>query len=120
MTLKEVLVQARELISDPERWTTGFVAVDHRGEPTSATHPHATAWCASGAIWHVVGDSRAENLGPWNALSEALGGSVDDHTIPVTNDGPDGHEKILAGFDKAIAKLEAKEAAKAPKILVAS
>ena len=99
MTPLEILKQARELISVPERWTKGAFAYDAqdndlgRGNATGAV-----CWCALGAIEHVVdGPCRghAEDM-----LEDQMGEPVDLYNDRHT------HAEVIAAFDRAIAAAE--------------
>ncbi len=64
----QVLKEARALIADPARWTTGCFAVDAAGEPIGPRDDGACRWCALGAIAAVMPEpiaiSAAENVSP--------------------------------------------------------
>lgn len=110
----EVLRAARNLISDPKHWTRGSFARDKEGRMVLPEDRRATQWCAAGAIYATTRD-RATRGCAQNALRHALpaGG------IWLNNDQDDGHERMLAAFDKAIVALEATQPAEgAPKITI--
>jgi hypothetical protein len=95
----DIIKKARELISDPKRWTKGAGARDKHGDPVPITNPGAVCWCVSGALVHVAGFSDgydAEKL-----LLPGGGG------ITGFNDTHE-HAEVLELMDKAIARLEAK------------
>ncbi len=107
-TTKEILTEARSLITNPDNWTQGFFARDGDGVLLESDSPGATCWCAWGAIQKVVGVSllsKAHNLYLWDTLWNATGepdfGSS-SHVIWSYND-THTHEEVLAVFDKAIA-----------------
>lgn len=107
MTTLETLKAARELISDPDRWTTKASARDAEGRHVHACDPDAVSWCALGAIVRSVGtrDDLHDNDYASNAairLSNAL--TRDDSRVATVND-EQGHAAILALFDKAIANV---------------
>ena len=99
MTPREVLVKARALISDPERWCQYHYAVDSAGVMLGDyTSPDAERWCSYAAImlngqphWQSSGDAI-------DRLHNVVGCSIshfnDTHT----------HAEVLAAFDKAIAE----------------
>lgn len=102
MTL-EVLVKARELLSDPARWTQGCFARTIDGAKVRSRSKNAVCFCSVGAL-RKVGGSAA--LGTAIDLLEAV---VDD-SIDAWNDDPwRTHADVLAAFDAAI--LKAKESA---------
>ena len=96
-----VLERARELISDPERWTQRAFARNSVGEATSASGPGATCWCALGAIAREEGRSGS---GAVRQLREGAGlhGTGTYLGIADFND-VSTHAEVLAAFDKAIA-----------------
>ena len=49
-TPRDLLVEARTLISRPEAWTQGAGARDAQGEPVGVEHEDAVSWCATGAL----------------------------------------------------------------------
>ena len=102
---KQVLINARALIADPEHWTTGALACAADGHQVEWHDHSATKWCAMGAIYraayNLVGDPReATRIGNEVAKSVCpmrwFRGSL--HTI---NDAR-GHAAVLAVFDKAL------------------
>ena len=98
-TETEVLRRAREIISDPTKWTQGTYARDkygHRAEPDS---PAASRWDALGAITRA-----SKELG----VREGIGAGSVDRLITIAK-GPvstindnQGHAAVLALFDKAL------------------
>lgn len=46
----EIVVSARDLLSDVRRWCTGATAADAAGNRVKPTDPRACWWCAIGAI----------------------------------------------------------------------
>lgn len=95
----EIIKSARELISDPERWSQGWYARDKRGDWTNFNSPTACKWCAMGAIRKMA---NADYEGYCVYLFALVGGAweLDDFNDNHT------HAEVLALFDKAIAKLE--------------
>lgn len=51
------LQRTRDLISDPERWTTAVYARDSRGVSVNQNSPDAVCWCLIGAYAKVSGFS---------------------------------------------------------------
>lgn len=109
MTTHEVLVEARELISDPERWTQGCGSRDVAGRELDATgdaslegaiHPSAVCWCAGAAIQRVIHSDDPDVIRPiFSFVLEAAG--EDGWAIGPWNDRV-SHAEVLAAFDKAI------------------
>jgi hypothetical protein len=97
-----IIRRAREIISDPKRWTQGTYARDKDG---AAIHPYddsATCWCALGALARAAIELNAQP-GDGSAATDRLincsqrfVGSVNDH---------DGHAAVLSLFDKALAEV---------------
>ncbi len=98
---------ARELITPPERWTTGHLARNAQHYPVNDDDPTATCWCAIGAIRHVLGLTANQGmpssvLWPINDAARAR----DHYSIATINDYL-GHDAVLDAFDYAISRLEA-------------
>ena len=49
-TMKEVLIRAKDVISDPTRWTRGVSARNIDGEEVSPADDCACGWCATGVV----------------------------------------------------------------------
>lgn len=47
---QQTLIEVRELLSDPARWTKGVSARDESGRTTNAGTKYAVCWCLLGAI----------------------------------------------------------------------
>lgn len=96
---KELLVEAKTLITNPDKWTTELWAKDEDGMGIDTCSAKATCWCAWGALLKVTGHENKEKGGyndAWKALQAGMNGNV-----PVFNDYHT-HEEVLAAFDKAI------------------
>jgi hypothetical protein len=123
-TTKQILIEARDLISDPRRWTQHDMAILENGRACDPNHPTACAWCADGAVYKIIGNDPtgpsdvgfAEHNAVCDQLSDASGRLFDTGCFVSINDGEDGvppgtidsveeiaHANILAVFDKAIA-----------------
>lgn len=96
MDEKERLIAARELISDPAKWTTGYYARTANGQCTNSENPDAVCWCAFGALWKVS-NSRSNSA---NLLETAANHLF--HEDVVTVNDVMGHEAILKVYDLAI------------------
>lgn len=102
----EALIAARDLISDPKRWTQDVQARDKYGHRVGALHPSAAKWCAMGAI-RRVGDPL-----PTRALTDSLMRAsmtlFDTAPVNVNDLGhrSEAHARVLAMFDHAISTLE--------------
>ena len=108
--VKKLLISARELISDENRWVKKAEAVKRDKEgfhyKTKPTDPDACKWCASGALTKSFDDLELQEnrirLLSQSALSSVIGGGsivgFDD------NRGTD-HKDVLAMFDRAIGRV---------------
>jgi hypothetical protein len=95
-TIKDVLVEAREIISVPERWTLGANAIDAEGNVVDPCSKEATCWCAMGAMFKAAG----EDLALHDKAALHLYG-VTGASIVIVNDR-DGREAALELLDQAI------------------
>jgi hypothetical protein len=86
MTPLETLKAARQLISDPAKWTQGEFARDVDGNEVKAWSEDATCFCAYGAIQRVTEreDSEADFF-----LRKAGIFPVRKHVANVANDNAD-------------------------------
>jgi len=100
-TAKDILVCARDLISDPARWTQGRFARKEDGNEVNPTDPAACKFCAYGAIRHCQGLSIATAKAE-KALAQAASETYSRSAV-VVNDYL-GHKAILKVFDDAIAQ----------------
>jgi hypothetical protein len=50
----EILIAARTIIADPERWTQGHLARDSEGEIRRPDEPEACKFCAYGAVLYAA------------------------------------------------------------------
>ena len=50
----EILIAAKELISDPDRWTMKFLARNKVEREVDPTAPFACKWCAAGAVINIA------------------------------------------------------------------
>lgn len=118
VSVKNLLVDARDIITDVEHWCQQWHAIDNTGLNVDPLNPEACAWCADGALMKAIGepeaDTRSEYIKASRLLSEATRalfktaglGSIGFPYVSV-NDGEIGnpdeaHENILKVFDKAI------------------
>jgi hypothetical protein len=102
MTPLETLKAARQLITDPAKWTQGEFARDVDGSASFALSERAHCYCALGALEKVIGrpDYTDAYDKLWRVCRTKFGTDVaafnDTHT----------HAEVLALFDAAIAELE--------------
>ena len=98
----QVLRAARELLSDPARWTKGAWAEDGAGMEVSPVSPNAVCWCVEGALMRVSGVEVVTAVG---FALEALANVVGD--IAWYNDAATTQfSDILTALDRAIALAE--------------
>lgn len=109
MTVLEVLVKARERISDPEKWTQGAFGRDPEGEARGIGDNGACRWCAAGAIYMNDGDLELDGaIAALERLVEAPPPTAMDGPLAYFND-TSTHEEVLTLFDRAIAIERAAE-----------
>jgi hypothetical protein len=96
----EIIKGARELISDPERWSQGWYAHDKKGDWADFASDSACRWCAMGAIRKQTNSTDERDC---RYLYELLVG--DDGSLSLFND-THTHAEVVALFDAAIARLE--------------
>ena len=111
MRAKEILTEARELLSDPARWCKGGLAFRADGVACDARGGDAVRWCALGAMHRAAGDEERDQRTPsfaaaWEATNSAAGARgfwliSDFNNAPETE-----HADIMAFFDEAIAAAD--------------
>lgn len=101
--ISEVLKAARELITDPKRWTQGAFARTIKDGRVSPEHEFAVCFCSFGALYKV-------QPGEWTKASESVPAHefinrfcVATHHVDLAhfNDNRT-HKEVLELFDKAI------------------
>ena len=92
---------ARELITNPEHWTTGVLSRDEAGGFVTPRSPHAVCWCVLGAC-QKVGVPGALITIAQTLLPECFSAITE---VSLINDN-DGHQAVLDLLDAAIARLE--------------
>lgn len=100
MTTKQILIKARELLSEESRWTKGSFARQADKVGTGANNPLAVCWCALGAIDKVIGDDYT-NTDATKSL-ESAANVLGYASVNALNDRA-SHSKVLEMFDNAIA-----------------
>ena len=71
-TVKQVLVEARALISEESKWTKGEEARDADGTPVLAYSSEADCFCALGATFAAAARSFLAPAGPGEVAREQL------------------------------------------------
>lgn len=106
--IKEVLIKAKETISNPENWTKGVMALDRNGNSVSTLSEKAVCFCSFGAV------HRNELNFSWQRVDEALDficvfcEKETGFSLMTFNDRS-SHKEVLNLFDSAISFLESKE-----------
>ena len=95
----EIRTGAREILSDPARWTVEASARDDEGWSVSPLDKSAVCWCAIGAVSKVSANNDPAFHQAVNALYDVTG-----RPIWHVND-EDGREAVLDVFNKAIERL---------------
>jgi len=109
-TAAQVLREARELISDPERWAQGAWAKNAPGHSVQTRAPEAVSWCAAGAIYRCAGNSDL-SIDTRELLYDVIGSNISPdsgHVIAEFND-THTHAEVLEMFDRAIALAEERQ-----------
>jgi hypothetical protein len=110
MNAREILVEARELISDPSKWTVQTFARRATGDEVVATDSKAERFCALGAIFRV---SEVTSPGQLRCIPSGMTARLvlmqaayrlHGKGITEANDFI-GHHAVLEMFDTAIASL---------------
>jgi hypothetical protein len=99
--LTEIVKKARGLIKSKRRWTQGQIAVSRDGRLVSVYDPAAYKLCAYGALCRA---SIERGFTPLMAEPIVRKLVSRGQILGAINDGPDGHRKVLALFDKALAE----------------
>lgn len=102
----DVLLAARDLISDPEHWTQGTLCRDVHGDRSNIDDPETHSYCAIGALHAVLGDV-AQFHHRVNSVKDALRGAlpIDGPPIHVFND-EHTHAEVMELFDTAIRNVK--------------
>lgn len=99
-----------EIISDPEKWGKGGLAIDDAGMPVDWRSRNACRWCAIGAVYKSIGrDPMAFEGIIWGIkyLSLALSDSDEKMTISRFNDlESTKQEDVIALFQRALALID--------------
>ena len=103
MTALELLKSARELLSDPARHQPCVMAKTAEGKPC---YPHTK----EAVKWGIVGALCAQQVpdSVYRQARDALYREFNDEGLMQYENGH-SHEDVIAGFDRAIAAMEAAE-----------
>lgn len=116
---KKVLERAREILSDPKRWTKGNAAKDKFGQEIRVTSPHAVKFCVIGALAKADYELDSSELNYRRLISgsdrvgaalrhfhDTLGHKAGDPGFfgigPWNDSSHTTHKDVMAAFDKAI------------------
>ena len=101
---KQVLINARALIADPNHWTRSFLACTEGGQPVAWYASPAAKWCACaiyrGAYELVRDRDQATRIG--TKVAKSISPLWLCQGLMIMNDAR-GHAAILARFDRALA-----------------
>ena len=103
--VKQALIDAKELISTPERWTQYAWSRTADGVSAGSFTEDAVCWCSIGAIRHVTKDSPYQVTGVARVLLDQEANSLGYETAIEYND-EHTHAEVMALFDKAIVRAE--------------
>ena len=118
MTLSplETLIKARELISDPERWTQGVYARNRSGHRVIYYESDACRFCSLGAIRRSVSETGGFDLkremDATSILARAIAGvsprkQWSSEAVVFEFNDTHTHAEVLAAFDRAIERARA-------------
>lgn len=101
----EILSKAKDLISDPAKWTTGASYRDAKGRDVSYS-AKVCSFCAIGAINAIANPTASVRIWPeqeeaFTLLQRVIVANSDDGYISAFNDNHT-HAEVLAMFDLAI------------------
>jgi hypothetical protein len=98
---RQILEQARALLTDPDRWTQRSAARTATGMVCDTKSRQAVCWCAVGAI-----DRYAPTLGVWSAGLREMRALIlargEEQDLADFNDSHT-HAEVLALFAQALA-----------------
>lgn len=105
----EILTGAREILSDPKRWTVGASARDTHGNLCDVFAPRATCFCAVGALIKassVQDDVEYPRVADTYFEARTAIANVTPKQLIDVNDY-EGREAVLEIIDQAIAQVSA-------------
>ncbi len=111
MKTSEILIKARELLSDPTRWARGYYAFDEKGNSKEAQSSDAVCFCSLGAVALVSGQKTgvgySKNSRAADYLKTAIAESGSSLSIVNYNDKC-SHAEVIGMFDRAITLAQEK------------
>lgn len=105
MELIDLLIRAREVISDPDRWTAHDFARNGVGHRVRPQDPTAVCFCSLGALAKV---SKPVDASPGYTLVDEAEFHLSqfmEGDVPLFNDTRT-HQEVLAAWDEAISDLK--------------
>ncbi len=100
---RDILIEARDLIVDPARWTHHRGAADAMGNSCMPLDQEACRWCATGALHHVTGSMHGRAInGPLGYLNWAARRAGYASTEELND--RDDHGLVLSMYDRAISQ----------------
>ena len=102
MKTVELLIKARETISDPDNWCREYWALNQYDTPVYPKDASACKFCSVGALKKNSWDERKINKARLYLSQACLELGASD-LVPAVNDTM-GHEFMLKVFDRAIEK----------------
>src|SRR6202521_916542 len=106
----QIVARARELISNPERWTQRELAVSRIGAPVEPSDQFADRLCAVGALTRAAGELTGDVFAADTlaydvhmallTFAEIIPGTT---TLECINDARHGHSAVLNLFDDYLA-----------------
>ena len=98
MTVKEILINARDLIISEENWIQGYFAKNTKGKVVEPKAADACQWCAMGAIFATT----PEDIDPSYVINKLF----KEMEYPGRFNDNATHAEVIAAFDKTIETLE--------------
>lgn len=105
MTVCSVLKRAREIISDPSKWTTSSYARDKNGDITSPNYDDAVCFCSLGAVRRAARELGQSSWDAQTRLESVAKKLFHGYTVVDVNDAM-GHDSVIAMFDEAIKECQ--------------
>ncbi|MBO0863479.1 MAG: hypothetical protein J2P16_00195 [Mycobacterium sp.] len=102
-SLADVLIEARDLIADPDNWCRFHAARNADGHPIAdPTDPTAVRWCAAGALSRAVAATNVAFADAFDLLKLCCVGTGIGPPSPQSTNDICGHTAVLDMYDRAI------------------
>jgi hypothetical protein len=105
---RKIVKKARRLITPADRWTRRQAAQNRDGCPVTVYVRAAYRFCAYGALWRAALSLGSESPA---AVADCIASKLitaGPDALSTINDGPGGHRKVLAIFDKALTQKQSR------------